>query len=232
MHDTALLNAKRFFQTYAQSAVRPLVVDIGSKDVNGSLKSVCPPTARYVGVDFAPGRGVDIVLADPYALPIESGSADFVVSSSTFEHSEFFWLLFLEVMRVLKPTGLFYLNVPANGDFHRHPVDCWRFYPDSANALAKWGRRNGLRIVVLEQYTGRQRGDGWNDYVAIFLKDEDHISRHPNRILSAAIAQANGSMHPHEEFVSPSSLSEDQRHRPLTRLRKWVPQTRIYQMLK
>ena len=46
------------------------------------------------------------MLTDPYHLPFESNSLDVVVSSSCFEHSEMFWLLFLEIMRVLKPEGL------------------------------------------------------------------------------------------------------------------------------
>jgi SAM-dependent methyltransferase len=73
--------------------------------------------------------------AGSYKLPFADGSVDVVLSSSCFEHSEFFWLLFLEILRVLRPEGLFYLNAPSNGPFHRYPVDCWRFYPDSGNAL-------------------------------------------------------------------------------------------------
>ena len=80
-----------------------------------------------------------MVLDDPYHLPLASESVDVVVSSSRFEHVEFFWLMFNEVLRVFKPDGLFYLNAPSNGEFHRYPVDCWRFYPDAAQALVNWG---------------------------------------------------------------------------------------------
>src|SRR5690242_17879182 len=125
MHPSALKFGKRFFDAYAVS--RGTVVDIGAQDLNGSLKDVCPKRLKYVGVDFAAGKGVDVILKDPYKLPFEDRSADFVVSSSCFEHSEMFWLLFLEILRILKPEGVFYLNVPSNGIFHRYPVDCWRF---------------------------------------------------------------------------------------------------------
>jgi len=77
-----------------------------------------------VGVDVMAGRNVDVQLSDPYRLPFEDESVVVVMSSSSFEHSEMFWLLFLEVLRVLRPQGLFYLNVPSNGHFHRWPVDC------------------------------------------------------------------------------------------------------------
>jgi hypothetical protein len=38
--------------------------------------------------------------------PLKNDFADVIVSSSCFEHSEFFWLLFNESLRILKPNGL------------------------------------------------------------------------------------------------------------------------------
>jgi hypothetical protein len=61
---------------------RPRVVEIGSHDVNGSIGAACPVSFEYVGVDFAEGKGVDVVLDDPYRLPLEFESMDVVVSSS------------------------------------------------------------------------------------------------------------------------------------------------------
>ena len=125
-------------------------------DVNGSLKEVIPKNSKYIGVDFAEGKGVDKVLKDPYNLTFENNSVDVVISSSCFEHSELFWLLFIEIIRILKPNGLFYLNAPSNGAFHRHPVDCWRFYPDSGKALVKWAKKNGFNTLLLESFISNQ----------------------------------------------------------------------------
>src|SRR5260370_39370721 len=97
MHHTAMSNGKMFFDTYVARLNDVVVVEIGSQDVNGSLRQVCPPGAQYIGVDFIAGKGVDEVLTDPYHLPFENESADVVVSSSCFEHSEMFWLVFTEV---------------------------------------------------------------------------------------------------------------------------------------
>ncbi len=177
MHPTALSNGKLFFDTYVASLGEVTIIDLGSQDVNGSLREACPANARYVGVDFAPARNVDVVLADPYALPFEAASIDAVVTSSCFEHSEMFWLVFNEVLRVLKPGGLFYLNVPSNGAFHRYPVDCWRFYPDSGRALVTWARRCGLDVEMLESFTCRQNQDIWNDFIAVFVRDAAHASQ-------------------------------------------------------
>ena len=180
MHKSALSNGASFFQVYLAHRKDLTIVDIGSQDVNGSLRSVVPPQHRYIGVDFASGHGVDVVLTDPYVYPFDSDSVDCVVSSSCFEHSEFFWLSFLEMVRILRNGGIIYLNVPSNGLFHRYPVDCWRFYPDSGNALARWAHTNGYDIVPLESFVSNQDSqDGqfaWNDFVAVFLKGSNNLA--------------------------------------------------------
>lgn len=193
MHPSALQNCQGFFDAYAGAFIASpdiKVVEIGSQDVNGSLRETCPQAFSYTGVDFQAGKGVDIVLNDPYELPFESESFDVVLSSSCFEHSEMFWLVFLEVLRILKPHGLFYLNVPTTGKFHRHPVDCWRFYPDSGIALIKWARRNGLNPALMESYV--QKGGMWQDYVAVFAKDHAKAHLHKTRILHTKTDFENG----------------------------------------
>lgn len=214
MHPSALQNCKEFLDCYAPYVAAPdthtNVIEIGSQDVNGSLRSVCPDNVSYTGVDFVAGRGVDVVLQDPYVLPFEDASADIVLASSVFEHSEMFWLLFLEVMRILKPAGLFYLNAPSNGDFHRWPVDCWRFYPDSGNALVTWAKRNGMKPLLLESYTSLQHNDQWNDFVAVFLKDDQFAQRFPKRVLHDKRDFYNGIVSDvPDQFLNYSMLPQD-----------------------
>ena len=209
MHPTAMDNGRRFFECYLDKGAAATVVDLGSMDVNGSLRSVAPSACRYVGVDFAAGPGVDLVLDDPYRLPFATGSIDTVVSSSCFEHVEFFWLVFEDVLRVLKPAGLFYLNAPANGDYHRYPVDCWRFYPDAGLALANWGRCCGHDPVLLESFTTRQLLDAWNDFVAVIVKDASQAHRHPTRMIERFDDYMNGRLHGRPEILRPQTPSED-----------------------
>lgn len=209
MHPSAMSNGKLFFDIYAAKLSQGVVIDIGAQDVNGSLRSVCPPHLNFIGVDFVQAPGVDVVLDDPYRLPFEDGSVDVVVSSSCFEHSELFWVLFLEIMRVLKPSGLFYLNAPSNGTFHRHPVDCWRFYPDSGRALITWAKRNGVDACVLESYVSLQDGAVWSDFVAVYLKGSEHADRFPDRITHVLKDFYNGQVLGSEEFLNPQEYHED-----------------------
>jgi SAM-dependent methyltransferase len=186
------------------------IVEIGSQDVNGTLRDVAPPGCEYVGIDFVEGKGVDVVLDDPYKLPLEDESADIVLSSSCFEHSEMFWLVFLEIMRVLKARGLFYLNAPSNGQIHRYPVDCWRFYPDSGSARATWAKRNGINAALLESYTSCQTRDYyWNDFVAVFVKDEKHAANFPERILDKNKNIFNGIIRGIDASLNETPLPED-----------------------
>jgi len=213
MHPTALANCQQFFDAYAEgfTETERRVIDIGAQDVNGSLRECCPPGFVYTGVDFVAGKGVDVVLDDPYALPFATASVDIVLSSSCFEHSELFWVLFLDILRILKPGGLFYLNAPSNGGFHRYPVDCWRFYPDSGNALVTWAKRNGMNPLLLESYTSVQVDDLWNDFVAVFARDADAAPRHRGRILNVKTDIYNGLRSDRPGFVNFSPMPEDQK---------------------
>jgi SAM-dependent methyltransferase len=206
-------NCKLFFDTYSesfknQSLVK--IVEIGSQNVNGTLRSVAPTAFEYVGVDFVEGDGVDIILDSPYSLPFKTDSVDIVLSSSCFEHSEMFWLVYLEILRILKPSGLFYLNVPSNGDFHSYPVDCWRFYPDSGNALVSWSKKMGFNSVLLESYTSNQNLEHWNDFVAVFLKDEGEISNFKSRIVDSFTDFINGKKYEIEDYINFRRKPEDQ----------------------
>lgn len=188
MHESAMNYGKFFFQAYCTGDFTgKIIVDVGAQDVNGSLRQFSPEGATYVGVDFAKGSGVDIIINDPYSLPFEDESVDVIVCSSVFEHSDFFWLLYLECLRILKPSGLLYVNAPSNGMVHRYPVDSWRFYPDSGLSLVKWAQHNFYQALLLESFVGDKSGsisgDGiWNDFVAVFLKDEAFASSYPSRI--------------------------------------------------
>jgi SAM-dependent methyltransferase len=208
VHKTGMLHGRLFFETYVRPPAR--VVDIGAQDVNGSLRSVAPAGCPYVGVDFVEGRGVDVVVDDAYKLPFADGSFDVAVTSSCFEHSEFFWLTFLEVLRILKPSGLLYLNAPSNGPFHRYPVDCWRFYPDCGAALQNWARHNGMQTLLLESFTGPQKTGAWNDFVAVFVKDAEEAERYPRRIIDRYPEVTNGLVAGQEQFINERFWPADQ----------------------
>lgn len=150
------------------------VLDVGAMSLNGAYRPLFDPQRwAYTGLDLGPGPNVDVVVEDPYDWPLADESYDLVVSGQVFEHVEFFWLSILEIRRVLKPGGLAFLAVPSRGPQHRHPVDCWRFYPDGHAALAKW---SGLELVEVNnpwQIDNAIDFDSmweWGDCIGVFRK--------------------------------------------------------------
>ena len=212
MHISALNSFIDFKNTYLKNQNNEIkIVEIGSQSINENIKEHLNKNHKYIGVDIVEGNNVDIVLEDPYKLPFEKDTIDVVISISTFEHTEFFWLSYLEILRVLKPTGLFFLNVPSNSKYHRHSTDNWRFYPDSSKALESWGHRNNFKPKVLEHFTNYENGrDIWNDYVSITIKDEKFQNEYSRRILDTKKNFTNGRKNNSEELINFMEFPQDQ----------------------
>lgn len=168
MHKSAAQLARLAFEIYLPPGGS--VLDVGSMNVNGTLRDCLPSGAKYVGLDIAQGPGVDMVMPIGGPIPFQ-GSFDMAVSSSTLEHDPLFWLTFLEMFRVVREGGHVYINVPSNGPHHAHPVDCWRFYGDAGAALHHWARRSGFDVVLMESFIAPRMGDEWEDNVMVFRKD-------------------------------------------------------------
>jgi SAM-dependent methyltransferase len=172
MHDSAYRIGELVMQIYCDLP-RARILDVGSMDVNGSLRDAAEPTTQYVGIDLEEGRGVDVVIKPGEKLPFDDDSFDLVMASSAFEHDPRFWETFAEMCRVARPGGHIYVNAPSNGGVHRYPLDCWRFYPDAGLALVEYSQAVGLQIELVESFVGKRfpdTWDGWNDFVAIFRK--------------------------------------------------------------
>lgn len=139
------------------------VVDLGAMNVNGSYRELYDPTRfEYVGIDMAPGPGVDLVITDPYKIPIADGTADVVISGQMLEHNEFFWKTFEEKVRILKDDGYIIMIAPSRGPIHKYPQDCYRFYPDAYAGLAKY-----TNSILIDCWMD---GGQWGDLVGVFTK--------------------------------------------------------------
>lgn len=190
MHSSSIRNLERFFKIYLDKFENPKILDLGGAKLGNQVSGLniikkFNRKFQYVTCDIDPYKSVDIVLKNPYSFDeIKENSFDIVLSVSTFEHIEFFWLTYLQILKVLKNDGIFYLNTPSNGVFHRWSKDCWRFYPDSGLALVEWGKYNSFNNSLLESFTTKKYLEGgWNDYNAIFLKNKKNKEKYPSRII-------------------------------------------------
>ena len=162
MHESSVKNMKAFFDAFVKSPAS--VLDIGSKGGDAYRDISLSGGHSYVGLDVEGGQNVDIVVADIYSWKeVKDVAYNVVISGQAFEHIEFFWLTFKEMVRVLKKGGYICLIVPSKGDVHRYTFDCWRFYLDAMGALAKWGN-----VELIE--SKKDEGTAWGDCRGIFKK--------------------------------------------------------------
>jgi SAM-dependent methyltransferase len=166
----------KFLESYFQKDMS-LILEIGSYDVNGSLRKAKPSGSTWVGMDIEAGPGVDIVASPDEEIPFPDSHFDVVLATSVFEHDPQFWRTLEKMARVVKPTGLIYICAPSNGPVHRYPQDCFRFYPDASQAFLKVIQGVHPGAIVSESFIANQDHEGvWNDLVAIFAMKSDRIS--------------------------------------------------------
>tara|TARA_Y100000389_G_scaffold42461_1_gene37178 strand:- start:1174 stop:1869 length:696 start_codon:yes stop_codon:yes gene_type:complete len=174
MHVTAGKSGELFARTYG--GMGKIVVDIGSSDLNGTLRSYFEQLGmKYISVDIESNASVDVVIKPGQKLPFQDGSIDLVVSTSCFEHDPCFWLTFREMTRVIKFDGFIYVNAPSNGPFHCYPGDNWRFYSDAGQALSYWSsfqlsNEPIFPVKVVETFHILPKNDYWLDFVCVWKR--------------------------------------------------------------
>lgn len=92
---------------------RRTVLELGSWNVSGSVRQFFS-SCDYIGVDVAEGPCVDYV-CQGQDVDKPTGHFDVVASCECFEHNRFWLESFVNMIRMLKPGGLFILSCAAKG---------------------------------------------------------------------------------------------------------------------
>ena len=101
---------KNKFPEYFNNKV---VLGVGTFDVCGSEDKFFE-NCEYSGLDLGPGPGVDIVCpAQDYDAPDESYET--IISCECFEHNPFYKETILNIVRLLKPNGMFLFTCATTG---------------------------------------------------------------------------------------------------------------------
>lgn len=164
---------KKFRDTYLDTSKHLSILDVGSSEVNGTYASLFKHEKwTYHGADIHQGKNVDILLDNPYKWDqIKSNSYDVVISGQAYEHIEYFWITTLQINRVLKVGGISCIIAPSSGQEHRYPTDCWRFYPDGLQTIAKWGKMEVIEATTQWQNEKYEDGsDEWKDSMLVCMK--------------------------------------------------------------
>jgi SAM-dependent methyltransferase len=209
MHQSSFEKMAEFLDRYySNDGIVRTVLDFGSKDVNGTYRSLFPPENwKYLGLDLEEGENVNLVPKDPYRWnEVKNGTMDLVISGQALEHIEFPWKIFETIKRILKPNGLCCVIAPSAGPEHKHPVDCWRFYPDGMKSLCKHA---GLECLEANtDWNPKKYKDGsalWKDTLLLARKPEPkpipRIKAKAPKKFSPRYESEITSWHPHREFA-------------------------------
>ncbi|HET6504613.1 MAG TPA: methyltransferase domain-containing protein [Amycolatopsis sp.] len=105
------------------------VLDLGGRDVNGTVRDLFPKADPYVVVDMRPGDGVDIV-ADAGAWVPELGALyDVVVCTEVFEHAANWPAIVATAHYALAPAGQLILTMAGPGRPAHSAIDGQRLRP-------------------------------------------------------------------------------------------------------
>ena len=132
------------------------VVEIGSKDINGSVRDLFHGAA-YTGLDLAPARGVDVVADGATWRP--PTPVDLVVSCEVLEHTKAARAIVANAYRMLKPGGVVILTMATDPRPPHSAIDggglrLGEYYRNVSEAmLAYWMRAAGWGGFVIDDDT-------------------------------------------------------------------------------
>lgn len=173
MHEAAFNFVKAALERYDRPPSR--VLEIGGRDINGSVRPLFHDAETYHAIDISPGPGVDAVADGSVYVP--PFMPDCVVCCEVLEHTQRAEDIVRHALRLVGPGGI--LIVTAAGP-HRAPhsgrdggvLPGWEFYRNvSPDLLASWLDDPSVRVANRYVYAN-EKGD--DVYAYVIIEDADH----------------------------------------------------------
>lgn len=141
---------------------RFLDVGSGNQPYRTLIETDRTAVTNYIPLDLADNRNyLDAeIVWDGVTMPFETDSIDSAMATEVLEHCPNPTQTLLEISRVLKPGGLFFLTVPFVWPLHDRPYDEYRYTPYS---LERHLQQGGFENICLRP-TG-----GWDAALAQIL---------------------------------------------------------------
>ena len=120
MHDEVMGFVKRVRTSFpVHFAAGARVLEYGSRDMNGSVRSLFKSPAEYVGVDAENEDGVDVVCLF-HDFQHDHQEFDVVISTEAMEHDPWWDKSIENVVKHLRPGGLFVMTCGGPGRQPHH----------------------------------------------------------------------------------------------------------------
>ncbi len=117
------------------------ILELGSYDVNGSIRTIFDNTSKYVGLDLIKGPGVDIVY-DGKNIPINQ-EFDLCISCECFEHNPNYFENFIKMIELAKQDGLVVFTCASIGRREHGTTDS--NFGKSPGSMKKWNYYKNLK---------------------------------------------------------------------------------------
>lgn len=162
-------------RTYPRYFENVSVLEVGSYNVNGSVRDYFKTPSKYVGVDWRPGPGVDLV-SFAHDLKLET-QFDVVISASMLEHDRHWEKSLRSMVRFLKEDGILLLSwgAAANKAHDHDTADDGCFHSLAAGRVLQLLPEIGIRVHEF-RYEGLQfpkqcMGDGMGEVCLVGFRD-------------------------------------------------------------
>jgi hypothetical protein len=98
------------------------VLEIGSQDINGTVRDYFQPEANYLGLDLGIAKGVDWTIPGEL-VELPDQWARVCISTECFEHAATWEQILLNMIRITQEDGLLILSIAGNGRATHGTVD-------------------------------------------------------------------------------------------------------------
>ncbi len=141
----------------------PAVVEFGAYIINGSVRELFE-AEEYVGVDWRPGPGVDVVsLAHEYAG--EPGHFDVAIATQMLEHDPYWRETVARMTELVKPGGAMILTWAGPGwrahELATAPEQGYYRNLSLAEVREEIARHGTWRVEIYEEHVGDQPDVFW-----------------------------------------------------------------------
>lgn len=98
------------------------VLEIGSQDINGTVRDYFQPAANYLGLDLGIAKGVDWTIPGEL-VELPDQWARVCISTECFEHAATWEQILLNMIRITQEDGLMILSIAGHGRASHGTVD-------------------------------------------------------------------------------------------------------------
>lgn len=138
------------------------VVEVGARNINGSVRELFGEASSYLATDIAPGNGVERIVdaTDADAMPAES--CDTIVCCEVLEHAPLAPIV-ASVARWLRPGGILIATMATVGRAPHSAQDGGALrdgeYYENVTADAMFDALDAAGLLALEVTTNASAGD-------------------------------------------------------------------------